>query len=85
MVLHSEALVIPGLKQWLDSLMAGFVVPLGRALLADQLAVDEINTHYTFYIQYEEGGDKSLEQHKDQALLTFNVCLVCCRCQCVSS
>lgn len=61
-------------RDFFAALTRRVVQPLARALFDEWLS-GELDNHHAFSVKYALGGDRGLDFHMDQSLITLNVCL----------
>jgi hypothetical protein len=61
-------------RDFFAALTRRVVQPLARVLF-DEWLNGELDNHHAFSVKYAIGGDRGLDFHMDQSLITLNVCL----------
>jgi hypothetical protein len=61
-------------EEFITPLRERYIQPLAAILFPECTGV-QLDSHKAFTVQYELGGDRSLDYHYDNAEVTMNVCL----------
>lgn len=67
------AVALPSLNRYCTDLVDRYVRPIGRMLFPEDIGIDDDVEAYAFSIQYKEGQDLKLNEHRDASVVTINI------------